>query len=826
MEEKNKNNEKDLLEEPQMSEKEITKARFKYFFSLVGILLILIFISTILLIVLDKDLPTEESKVNNNNWEDSLKKGEEFVSKLTRTEKVGLLYGTENMRFLFLQNETEKKGLCVGQIDAFKNKKVNFKGMCLQDGPAGVRFAQGTSISWQANLNLACTFNKSLLYEVGKAQGEENKEKGINTFLSPCVNIMRTPQAGRVWEAFGEDPFYSGVCASQMIKGIQDAGVIATIKHFIGNDQETYRHSSSSNIEMAPLMDIYVEPFYRAIHDAKVGAVMASYNAINNVYSSENKFILTDVLRGILDFKGMVMSDWWAIYNNHSDNFNSGLDLNMPGGKRFGEYFGKKNSFWSCLEDYVDEGIIPEKRINESAERIISTMYQMNQMDNYPEVNLYKDTKTEERINLQRRAAAESQVLLKNEDNILPLKNVKKIAVIGNSAQDRDCLKDDDLQCKNETNQIQNGHIHLGYGSGTTTFNYTISPLKGIKEKAKEKEIEVVSSTRLIYRNEKGVHVGAVEDFEYGEEIAKTADVAIVFAKADSGEEYAVVENTIGDRLDLDLWHGANELIEKVAKANPNTIVVINAPAVVNLPWLDKVKSVIFSGFGGAESGHAIADILFGEVNPSAHLPFVWGLLDDYPTKIDHLANLTLVDGKRTYQDIYRYEGVDSAGLIDNEPGHDKEQYNYTEGLYVGQRWFNKKGKKPIFPFGFGLTYTTFEYNNYKVSINKEGLTAEFTVKNTGTVNGSAVPMLFLTFPDYIGDYPKYIFKGFEKIELNPGEIKDVTIKADAHALSYFNVGENKYIRVDKGKIKVYIGENGDPLQAKLMAEIDGKYEN
>ena len=826
MEEKNKDKEKDLLEEPQMSEKEITKARFKYFFSLVGILLILIFISAILLIVLDKDLPTEESKVNNNNWEDSLKKGEEFVSKLTRTEKVGLLYGTENMRFLFLQNETEKKGLCVGQIDAFKNEKVNFKGMCLQDGPAGVRFAQGTSISWQANLNLACTFNKSLLYEVGKAQGEENKEKGINTFLSPCVNIMRTPQAGRVWEAFGEDPFYSGVCASQMIKGIQDAGVIATIKHFIGNDQETYRHSSSSNIEMAPLMDIYVEPFYRAIHDAKVGAVMASYNAINNVYSSENKFILTDVLRGILDFKGMVMSDWWAIYNNHSDNFNSGLDLNMPGGKRFGEYFGKKNSFWSCLEDYVDEGIIPEKRINESAERIISTMYQMNQMDNYPEVNLYKDTKTEERINLQRRAAAESQVLLKNEDNILPLKNVKKIAVIGNSAQDRDCLKDDDLQCKNETNQIQNGHIHLGYGSGTTTFNYTISPLKGIKEKAKEKEIEVVSSTRLIYRNEKGVHVGAVEDFEYGEEIAKTADVAIVFAKADSGEEYAVVENTIGDRLDLDLWHGANELIEKVAKANPNTIVVINAPAVVNLPWLDKVKSVIFSGFGGAESGHAIADILFGEVNPSAHLPFVWGLLDDYPTKIDYLANLTLVDGKKTYQEIYRYEGVDSAGLIDNEPGHDKEQYNYTEGLYVGQRWFNKKRKKPIFPFGFGLTYTTFEYNDYKISIDKEGLTVKFTVKNTGIVSGSAVPMLFVTFPDYIGDYPKYIFKGFEKIKLNPGEIKDVIIKADDHALSYFNVEENKYVRVDKGKIKVYIGENGDPLQAKFMAEIDCKYEN
>ena len=173
------------------------------------------------------------------------------------------------------------------------------------------------------------------------------KEKGINAYLSPCVNIMRTPQAGRVWEAFGEDPFYSGVCASEMIKGIQDAGVIATIKHFVGNDQETYRHASSSNIDMSPLMDIYVEPFYRAIHDANVGAVMSCYNAVNNTYCSENKYLLTDILRGILDFKGFVMSDWWAIYSNHSDNINSGLDMNMPGGYKWGEYFGRNQSYWN-----------------------------------------------------------------------------------------------------------------------------------------------------------------------------------------------------------------------------------------------------------------------------------------------------------------------------------------------------------------------------------------------------------------------------------------------------------------------------------------------
>ena len=814
-----------LLEEPEMSEGEILKARLKFFFLLVGVLLVLIIISIILLIALDKELPPQKME-NLNNWNDSYKKAEEFVSKLTRHEQVGLLYGTENMRFLNLKEYKELDVLCVGQIDPIKkDNKTIFKGMCLQDGPAGVRFTKGHSISWQSNLNLAATFNRTLMYEVGKTQALENKEKGINTFLSPCVNIMRNPQAGRVWEAFGEDPYYSGVCATEMIKGIQDVGVIATIKHFVGNDQETYRHAASSNIDKAPLMDIYVEPFYRAIHEAKVGAVMSAYSAVNNTYASENKVLLTDILRGILGFRGFVMSDWWAIYNNHSDNFNSGLDMNMPGGSYYGNHFGREDSFWSCLEKYEDEGLINKTRINESATRIIATMYQMNQMDNYPDVHLFKETKTPERIKLQRDAATESQVLLKNEDNILPLKNIKSIAVIGNAAQKRDCGEDGDLLCQNSTNIVQNGHIPLGYGSGTTTFNYTISPLEGIKEIAEKRGIKVIDSGKLIYENDKnGVHVGAKEDFEMGEEVAEVCDVAIVFAKADSGEEFGYVENTIGDRPDLKSWHGADLLIQKVANVNKNIIVVIDAPAVVDVPWLDDVKAVIFSGFPGAESGHAIADILFGVVNPSGHLPFTWAKIDDYCTKIEHIANQTKLPNGKTFAEEYRYEGIDSAGLKDDRPGYDMEQYNYTEGLYVGQRWFNKHHKKPIFPFGFGLTYTSFGYSNFKVNMKEEGLFAEFNVKNEGKAPGSAVPMMFLTFPESIGDYPKFIFKGFEKINLKPGEDKNVVIKADPHALSYFNVEQNKYVRVTNGKIKVYIGENGDPEQAKLLAEVDSKF--
>ena len=793
-------------------------------------ILILLIITIIILIILLKIPEKKDEEEIIDEWTESYQKAQHFLNKLNLTEKISLLFGTQN--YESPSKEEELRKTCVGKIDPFNNSEIEFKGMCLQDGPAGIRFANGTSISWQSSLNTASTFNKNLMYEIGKAQGEESKLKGINTFLSPSVNIIRSPQSGRIWETFGEDPYLSGIAASQIIKGIQDNGVIATVKHFVGNEQETYRRASSSNIEPRALMDVFVEPFYRAVK-AGVGAVMTAYNAVNNTYAFENKFLITDVLRNILGFRGFVVSDWWGVVSNNTQCFNSGLDMSMPGGKYWGkEYVGRDKSFWSNFEQYVKEGKITEKRINEAASHIIATMYKLNQTDNdnIPDVDLYKETNTDERKKLQRIAATESQILLKN-DGILPLKNVKKIAVIGNDAFPRDCDKkgDSDLQCLNDTNKVMNGHTPLGYGSGTTTFEYLITPIKGILNIAKEKQIEVVSSGNLMYLDEDingtYVHIDAKEDIDSAIKIANESEIAIIFVNAISGEEYLNVEKTIGDRLNLNLLHYADELIEEVSKINNNTIVVINSPGVVNMPWINKVRAIIFSGFPGAESGNAIADILFGNANPSGHLPYVWGNIDDYPGRIYNLENLTIVEGtNKTWKDIYRYEGVDSAGLIDDLPGHDPEQVFYKEGLYIGQRWFNKNNIKPIFPFGFGLSYTKFEYNDLKVTMSKEGLNATFNVVNKGDIAGKAVPMMFLTFPDYIGDYPKYILKGFEKVEVNPGETKIVSIIADEHALSYFDVTENNYTRVNKDKIKVSIGENGDPNQTILNAEIDASY--
>ena len=396
--------------------------------------------------------------------------------------------------------------------------------------------------------------------------------------------------------------------------------------------------------------------------------------------------------------------------------------MNMPGGydenpsdeEHKYDNYGREHSFWTHLEDYVKEKKVEEKRIKEAATRIIATMYEMNQMENFPSVDLYRETNSEEKKNFQRKVATESQVLLKNDDKILPLKNKKNIsiAVIGNDAFEQDCGGASDGKCRNETNEVFNGHIPLGYGSGTTDFGYLITPIEAIKNLAEKYDMDVIESGKLIYTDEIregiSVHVNATEDFDEGIKAANNSDIAIIFVKATSGEEYLVVENTIGDRGDLNVFHNGNELIEKCAEVNENIIVVINAPSVVNIPWKDKVKAIIFSGFPGSESGNAIADILFGEINPSGHLPFVWGEYDDYPAKIEKLENLSIYDEKtgKTWKDEFRYDGIDSAGLIDDKPGHEKEQYNYTEGLYIGQRWFNKNNKKPIFPFGYGLTYS------------------------------------------------------------------------------------------------------------------------
>ena len=737
-----------------------------------------------------------EKKLKFLTWAEAHEKAKAKVKEFSVEEKLNLIFGTQNM-----QKKTEDGG-CVGAIDPIEGK---FGGICLQDGPAGVRFSTSTQ-SWQAGINTAATFNKTLMYEVGKAQGKEFREKGVNIALTPAMNIQRSPQGGRLWECFGDDPFLSGEAATQVIKGVQSNGVIACAKHYIGNDQETDRQFTSSNIKEQAYYEIYFEPFYRSINDAEVGSIMSAYSSLNGTFCVRNNRIIQQILKNKYGYKGFVMSDWWAIKDDSPDNFNSGCDMNMPGGKYEGaDWYGRDQSFWTNFGSLLGKEITYE-RLDDAVERILAPMYKLDQFSSdvkYPEIDLMKNTITDDTKRINREAATQSTVLLKNDDNILPIKNMagKTIAIIGNDALDSPCIRDSDCSCKSKDNEIYRGHIALGYGSGTTYFKYLINPLDAITERAEKEGIKIISSGEIteevVEVDGKNITVGK-EDIQKARDAAKLADLCIVFINADSGEQYISLEKSIGDRHDLDAWHSGNDLVNAVLESNKPVIVVISSPGPINLPWLDKVKGVVFSGLGGAESGNAITSILFGDYNPSGHLPYIWALKENYPSQIEIYTN-------------------------PHPP-----TIEYAEGVFVGQRYFDKYNKPYTFPFGYGLSYTTFELvqNSLTASMTKDGLKINFSVKNTGTIKGETVPMVFLKFPDTIKaeeGYPDKLFKGFDKKWVNPNEEVKFEILVDPHALSYYNIDQANYVRPTEGKYTVYVGFDARDYN-KLQTEVNASF--
>ena len=737
-----------------------------------------------------------EKKLKFLTWAEAHEKAKAKVKEFSVEEKLNLIFGTQNM-----QKKTEDGG-CVGAIDPIEGK---FGGICLQDGPAGVRFSTSTQ-SWQAGINTAATFNKTLMYEVGKAQGKEFREKGVNIALTPAMNIQRSPQGGRLWECFGDDPFLSGEAATQVIKGVQSNGVIACAKHYIGNDQETDRQFTSSNIKEQAYYEIYFEPFYRSINDAEVGSIMSAYSSLNGTFCVRNNRIIQQILKNKYGYKGFVMSDWWAIKDDSPDNFNSGCDMNMPGGKYEGaDWYGRDQSFWTNFGSLLGKEITYE-RLDDAVERILAPMYKLDQFSSdvkYPEIDLMKNTITDETKRINREAATQSTVLLKNDDNILPIKNMagKTIAIIGNDALDSPCIRDSDCSCKSKDNEIYRGHIALGYGSGTTYFKYLINPLDAITERAEKEGIKIISSgeitEEIVEVDGKNITVGK-EDIQKARDAAKLADLCIVFINADSGEQYISLEKSIGDRHDLDAWHSGNDLVNAVLESNKPVIVVISSPGPINLPWLDKVKGVVFSGLGGAESGNAITSILFGDYNPSGHLPYIWALKENYPSQIEIYTN-------------------------PHPP-----TIEYAEGVFVGQRYFDKYNKPYTFPFGYGLSYTTFEFvqNSLSASMTKDGLKINFSVKNIGNMRGETVPMVFLKFPDTIKaeeGYPDKLFKGFDKKWVNPNEEVKFEILVDPHALSYYNIDQANYVRPTEGKYTVYVGFDAKDYN-KLQTEVNASF--
>ncbi|KAI0403131.1 glycoside hydrolase superfamily [Xylaria palmicola] len=640
-------------------------------------------------------------------WADSYRKASEMVARMTLPEKVNITTGTGWMM-----------GPAVGNSGPAVN--VGFPSLALQDGPLGIRFADNAT-AFPAGITVGATWNKELMYQWGNAHAIEARKKGIHAILGPCIGPLgRMPAGGRNWEGFGADPYLQGIAAAQSIKGIQDEGVMATIKHFVANEQEHFRQSLewglanalSSNVDDRTMHELYLWPFGNAVK-AGVASVMCSYNMVNNSYACGNSKLLNGLLRDEMGFQGFVMSDWLAQRGGVSSAL-AGLDMTMPGD---GLTWANGQSLWGPeLTKSILNGSVPLGRLNDMVTRIVAAWYQMGQDDetkfdrNGPNFSSWTDaetgvsapgspTKQEERkvnefVNVMgnhstvaRQIAVEGTVLLKNEgllpisrDGSTPNNKAKgedgplRIAIFGEDAGPGDGPN----HCKDRA--CNQGTLASGWGSGAVEFPYLISPDKALSKAWDDKRVEV--TTHL------------TNDPPFGKQpgILKNADICIVFANSDSGEGYISWDEVKGDRPDLYLQKGGDDLIVKVAEGchggDGQVLVVIHTvgPVVVER-WIDlpNVKAVLLANLPGQESGNALADVIVGDVNPSGKLPWTIGkTLDDYG------------------------EGAQ----IMYKPNAPIPQQNFSEGLHIDYRYFDKYSIEPRFEFGFGLSYTTFDFAN------------------------------------------------------------------------------------------------------------------
>lgn len=688
----------------------------------------------------------------SKNWEESYKKAAMMVSNMTLAEKVNITTGTG-----------WRMGLAVGNTGPATI--VGFPSLALQDGPLGLRFADNAT-AFPAGLTVGATWNKDLMYERGSAHGKEARGKGINILLGPSVGPLgRAPAGGRNWEGFGADPYLQGIAAAQTIKGIQDQHVMATIKHYIANEQEHFRqawawglpHAISSNIDDRTLHELYAWPFMDAIK-AGVASVMCSYNMVNNSYACGNSKLMNGILKDEMGFQGFVMSDWLAQRSGVASAL-AGLDMSMPGD---GLGWEDGDSLWGPhLSRAVLNGSLPLSRLNDMTVRIVASWYQVGQDDeaifdrkgpNFSSwtfdalgsispgspsdqsqltVNHFVDVQSNHSI-LARDIAIEGTVLVKN-DGLLPLTrkgrslfgqdrplspSKTRIGIFGedagpgkgpNHCEDRGC------------NQ---GTLGSGWGSGAVNFPYLIPPVKGITDAINAKHVEV----KTFLTNQQPKDRSTLADL----------DICLVFANSDGGEGFLTWNSVAGDRNDLDLQLSGDELIQSVAESCGNgrgkTVVVIHSvgPVIVE-KWIDmpSVSAVIFANLPGQESGNAIASIIFGDVNPSGKLPYTVGKsLADYG----------------------------NGGQVMYKPNRVVPQQDFDEGLYIDYRHFDKLKIEPRFEFGFGLSYTTFELTNLRVT--------EVRPKSAHPAQRPANAIKAPTFDDRLPDISEALFpKSIRKLK-------------------------------------------------------------
>ena len=794
------------------------------------------------------------------------------------------------------QMTLEEKLALLGGVDGFFIRdipRLNLPRLKMADGPVGVRNF-GPATAFAGGVTLTATWNPALAELVGTELGRDCRAKGVHFLLAPGVNINRAPMNGRNFEYFGEDPFLASRIAVGYIKGVQSQGVSATIKHFLGNNSEFDRHNTDSIIDERTLREIYLPAFEAAVKEAHVGAIMDSYNLTNGQHMSQNKYLLTDVVKKEWGFDGLIMSDWSATYDG-IEATNAGQDLEMPSGLHMNP---------QTLKPAIEQGKVSVATIDDKVRRILRTALRFGWLDR-DQTGL-----SIPRYNLQGRqvalnAAREGITLLKNNGGLLPLskKKIKSILIVGPDAYPAVPVGGGSAEVQpfaaisyleglaNYAGKDPDNQFQVYYDRGLLTYsdlanatNFTTSQTDGkpgLKAEyfdnfelrgtplitRTEEHIDFGTAARLLFpeqtlssrwtayytpqdsgsydifvqttrevggsyrlyvddklvldnwttltalsdyrtlRLEPGAHkivleqqgrayrravrlrMGIVRAGQFvsanAKKLAASADVVVVAAGFDAESEAESADRTF--RLPL----GQDELIREMAAANKNTIVVMTSGGSVDMnPWLDRVPALVQAWYPGQEGGTALAEILIGDVNPSGRLPVTF---------------------ERRWEDNPVHDSY--------YPEAGTKRVIYKEGVFVGYRGYEHNRTKPLFPFGFGLSYTTFTYSNLSikpVSKNESGPRYEvsFDVKNTGTREGADVAQVYVGALQTKVPRPEKELKGFVKVSLRPGEIKKVSIMLDSRALSYYDVAAKQW-RAEPGDFNVLVGRSSDQIELR-----------
>jgi beta-glucosidase len=597
-----------------------------------------------------------------------------------------------------------------------------------------------------SGLATTASWNRQLAYDAGAMIGAEARASGFNIMLAGGANLMREPRNGRNFEYGGEDPLLAGTMVAAQVRGVESNHIISTVKHFAVNDQETGRTELDARIDnsAARMSDLLAMQF--VIEQAHPGAVMCSYNRVNGSYACENNYLLNEVLKKDWAFPGFVMSDWGATHSTVAAA-NHGLD------QQSGSEFDKSPYFAGALEEAVHTGQVPQARLDDMARRILRTMFDKGVVD-YP---VAPDGAIDFPAHAlqSRKAAEEGIVLLKNDGGILPLnKNLKTIAVIGSHA-------DAGVLSGGGSSQVYPVGGNAVKGLEPATWPGPVvydpsSPLRAIQARA--------PGAQVLY--------DAGDDPVAAAALAAKADVVLVFAHQWIGEGNDATSLALPDHQDA--------LIAAIANANPHTVVVLENGGPVAMPWLVKTAAVLEAWYPGSGGGEAIGSLLFGEVNPSGHLPV------SFPVSVDQLPRPTL----------------------DGDPANPKLQFavNYHEGAAVGYKWYDLHGLKPLFPFGYGLSYTTFAYSALTAQQKGGQWQVQFTVTNTGSVPGKDVPQVYAAPLAGGWEAPRRLV-GWDKVSLQPGESRTVSLTLEPRLLGMFD-GVGKTWHIAGGKLKLSVAHD------------------